>query len=132
LTIRFAQPQAVSHLIVYTVRADNPYCTLLDYDVQALDGTQWKTIQQVRTPCPPSDVVQNAETAATSWYLDENFVVNSFPTISTSALRLVVLRTTHGFITDGVAEAACSFQANSPHLMLRQIEIYGPSAADAK
>ena len=132
LTFRFAQPEQISHLIVYTVRADNPYCTLLDYDVQVLDGTNWKTIQRVRTPCPPSDAIQNDETLATSWYLDENFIVNAFPTITTPALRLVVLRTTHGFITDGIAEAACSFQANSPHLMLRQVEIYGPSPAVAK
>jgi hypothetical protein len=113
-------------MLVFSVRADNPYCALLDYDLQYLDGKRWKTIEEVRTPLPASDLVNTPQCRATTWYLDENFFVHRFRPVTTDRLRLVVRRTTHGFMTDELAVKAAGWSANSPHLMLREIEIYGP------
>ncbi|HUW99722.1 MAG TPA: hypothetical protein VMY35_01985, partial [Phycisphaerae bacterium] len=56
--IAFSRPRTIEKVIFYGVRADNPFCAILDYDLQYFDSGTWKTIEEVRTPCPPSDVVQ--------------------------------------------------------------------------
>jgi hypothetical protein len=131
LEIDFAQPTAINRLIVFTAHADNPYCALLDYDIQVRVGNQWTTVQQVRSPCPPSDPVRTTDALATSWYLDQNLFENTFPPVTTDKLRLVVLRTTLGFMADLIDTKACSFVPNAQHLMLREIEVYGPDVAGA-
>ena len=129
LQMQFPYPQTVEHLLVFTMRADNPYCSLLDYDLQYYDGKTWVTLEKVRAPVPPSEMVQTPQCKASGWYLDENFYVHTFQPVTTDRLRLVVLRTTHGFMIDERAVQAAGWSANSPTLMLREIEVYGPSAA---
>ncbi|HLV81247.1 MAG TPA: hypothetical protein VKT32_13250, partial [Chthonomonadaceae bacterium] len=48
LEMDFPSARTVSKLLVFSVRADNPHCTLLDYDLQAFNGKNWVTIDQVR------------------------------------------------------------------------------------
>ncbi len=114
-------------MLVFSVRADNPHCTLLDYDLQAFDGKNWVTIDRVRTPCPASDAVKLPNSAANGWYMDNNFTVHQFTPITTTKLRIVVLRVTYGQLPDSLANAACIAQngwGNPNDLELREIEIY--------
>ncbi len=50
LEIEFPHARTIDRLLIFSVRADNPFCTLLDYDLQYHDGSAWKTIQEVRDP----------------------------------------------------------------------------------
>lgn len=126
LEIDLGAPRPVSKMIIYSVRADNPFCTLLDYDLQYWNGQKWVTIDKVRTPCPPSDLVTSSDSVVNTWYNDENFFVHEFDPITTSKLRIVALRTTYGFMVDKLAVAATGWPANEQTLMLREVEIYAP------
>ena len=108
------------------MRADNPHCYLVDFDVQCRDGRGWRTLGEVRTPLPPSDPVRTAESAANTWYLDQNFAVVEFPAVTTDKLRIVARRSTLGFHPDATAVEATGWQAGGPNLHLREIEVYGP------
>ncbi|HKI34312.1 MAG TPA: NEW3 domain-containing protein [Gemmataceae bacterium] len=127
LEMRFPHPRAVERLLLFGVRADNPYCTLLDYDVQYHDGKDWVTLEEVRSPMPESNVVSTPQCRANTWYMDENIFKHHFKPVTTERLRLVVRRTTHGFMPDEVAVKAAGWSANAPHLMLREVEVYGPT-----
>jgi hypothetical protein len=127
LEMTFPHPRTLSYLVIYTVRADNPYCALLDFDVEYHDGKDWRTVEEVRSPMPASNLVETPQCRANTWYLDENcFAIHFAQEITTARLRLVVRRTTHGFMPDELAVKAAGWSANPPHLMLRDVEIYGP------
>ena len=141
--IAFAKPRTIEKMIIYGVRADNPFSAILDYDLQYFDGQDWKTLEEVRTPCPASDVVQTYMCKNLMWYLDNNFFVHQFKKpVETDKLRMVVRRITRGCITDMIAEAVQNagkpadqwWHASGERLELREIEIYGApaSAAPAK
>ncbi len=130
LTIRFPTRHRVGEMVVASLRADNGYCALLDYDVQYQKGGHWITLQRVRTPLPPSEWVKTPDCIAATWYQDSNCYLNAFTPVATRALRLVVLRSTFGFAPDKLANAAIrrtwGGPGNQPSLCLRAIEIYGP------
>jgi hypothetical protein len=111
------------------MRADNPHCYLVNFDVQVYDGRQWLTRAEVRTPLPPSDLVRTAQSQANTWYLDQNFAVVEFPAVTTDRLRIVARRSTLGFQPDETAVTATTWQAGGPNLHLREIEVYGPPPA---
>lgn len=128
LEITFPQPRAVSKMLVFSNRADNPHSTLLDFDVQAFDGKKWVTVKEVRTPCPETDAVRTSGSVATMWYMDQNMAVVEFPVVTTSKLRIVALRTTQGFMADVKATDLVNWIPGGKSLHLREIEIYGPDA----
>jgi len=127
LEMRFPYPRAVERLLLFGVRADNPYCALLDYDLQYHDGKDWVTLEEVRSPMPPSNFARTPQCRANTWYMDENIYLHHFKPVTTDRLRLVVRRTTYGFMPDEVAVQAAGWSANTPHLMLREVEVYGPT-----
>ncbi len=126
LDIAFAAPRRIDRVIVYSMRADNPHCALLDFDVQIEKGGQWHTINQVRTPCPISDPVRIPDSSANTWYMDQNFAVASFEPVLTQKLRIVPLRATQGFMPDVEATKYANWKPGGDSLHLREIEIYGP------
>jgi len=137
--IAFRRPRTIEKVIFYGVRADNPFCAILDYDLQYFDdrARTWKTIEEVRTPCPPSDVVRTYLCNTIMWYLDNNFFVHQFEKpVKTAKLRMVVRRITLGCITDMIVSANINagkpanqwWQASGGELEFREIEIYGASA----
>ena len=128
LDLTFPMARTVNRVVLYSVRADNPYCDLLDFDVQYDNGGKWVTLKEVRTPCPPSDPVRTAESGATTWYQDQNFALVEFPPVTTTKLRIVALRSTLGFQPDAIAAQATGWQAGAPTLALREVEVYGPPA----
>lgn len=125
LEIAFDQPQTVSRAVLFGIRADNAFCALLDFDLEYHDGKGWVALQKVRTPLPESDEVQTPLCKAMSWDRDVNFHVCQFKPVTAQRLRVVVRRTTFGFIAD---EAARRFQSGDlqGRLMLREVEVYGP------
>jgi len=129
LEIAFDTPRLIESLLIFSGYADNPHCALLDYDLQYHDGKGWVTLEEVRTPCPPSDVVSTYMCKVVGWYLNNNCFVHQFKQpVKTDKLRLVVRRITRGFIPDMIAEKAMalSWKVASEALELREIEVYGP------
>jgi hypothetical protein len=51
LDMTFPEPCEIGGVAIYGVRASNPYCALLDYDLEYRRDGQWVTLEQVRTPC---------------------------------------------------------------------------------
>ena len=137
LDISFGQQHTIEKLLIYSAHADNSYSTLLDYDLQYHGNSGWVTIDKVRTPCPPSDIVNSfaMDRKMVMWYQDNNFFVHQFEKpINTDKLRLVVRRITRGCVSDMIAEDALNVWASRPAndrwtassawLQLREIEIY--------
>lgn len=133
LAISFAQPRLVSKMLIRSVRADNQFSALLDYDLQYLDAGKWVTLEEVRTPQSATDLVENTETIVNTWYQDTNFFIHQFAPVTTDKLRLVVRRATYGFTSDETAHNAMKKtwggEGHGTKLMLREIEIYSPTTA---
>jgi hypothetical protein len=122
LELKLDKPHKISHLILFGLRSDNAFCSLLDYDLQYSTPKGWMTISRLHTPCPPADPVITPQCTYTMWGLDDNIYVNDFHPIIASKLRIVVHRTTFGFMTDSYLRA---WGNKIPaKLMLREIEIY--------
>ncbi len=127
LTLSFPSPREISKMLVFGVEADNSFCALLDFDIQAYVNSSWVTVKQVRTPCPASDPASIVDSLADTWYLGEHITVATFNPTITSDLRLVVYSTTFGFLPDALANAACDStwgMTLSQQLQLRQLEVY--------
>ena len=123
LDITFPEPRTIDKMLIFSMRADNDYCALLDYDLQYHDGKGWVTIQEVRTPCPATDRVVTGLPVANMWYMDTNFFAHAFKPVVIDKLRLVVHRTTFGLFADQEARDI-RHKPQPPKLMLREIEIY--------
>jgi hypothetical protein len=122
LEITFDKPQKISKVLLFGVRADNAFSALLDYDLQVLQGANWKAIKQVRTPVPSSDLINTSGSKANTWLLDDNFHVNEFTPVVTGKIRLIARRASFGFLPD---ENLKAWGNQIPaKLMLREIEIY--------
>jgi len=125
LEIAFPGPQTVSRMLIFSLRADNVQTAVLDYDVQYHDGAKWVTVQEVRTPLPPSDLVETPQCHANTWYMDQNFFVNEFKPVTAGKFRLVFRKTTLGTLADEIAEKAWGGKMGC-RIHLREVEIYGP------
>jgi len=131
LEISFDGPREIGALLLFSARADNPHCALLDYDLQRREGGGWVTVEEVRTPCPESDPVKTYLCEAATWYRDSNFFVHRFARpLKTDGLRLVVRRLTRGFAPDMTAERALGRDISAKALEIREIELYGPSQVE--
>ncbi|HEY3329466.1 MAG TPA: hypothetical protein VGK19_05555 [Capsulimonadaceae bacterium] len=127
LTMDFATPQVVSSLIVEGLHADNAFCALLDYDIEAKVAGKWVPVQQVRTPLAKSVEVTTPQCTVASWLQDTNRFYNHFTPVTASALRLVVLRTSMGYAPDDIASGAVKKAWGKPlpaMFMLRELEAY--------
>ena len=123
LEIKFKKKVKINTVLIHGARPDNPFCALLDYDLQYKDGSAWKTIAEVRANIPPSDLVYSVQSNADTWILDPNQHLNRFAPITTDALRLIARRTTYGFFPDAVGRPIKDLMPQV--LMLREVEIFG-------
>jgi hypothetical protein len=134
LEMSFDRPYEIGKLLIRSVRADNQFSSLLDYDLEYLSGGKWLPLESMRTPVPASYWVKSAETLANTWYQDTNFFVHQFEPVVTDKIRLVARRTTFGFAADELAREALRktwAEAGAPaRLMLREIEVYGDFPAN--
>jgi hypothetical protein len=128
LQMTFERPYDISKLLIRSVRADNQFSSLLDYDLEYWSSGRWQSLESMRTPMPASDWVTNAETLVNTWHADTNFFVHQFTPVTTDKIRLIPRRTTFGFSADAAAAAATQRTwggHREPSLMLREIEVYG-------
>jgi hypothetical protein len=129
LTATFDTPRKFDKIIVRGVRADNGFCALLDYDLEYLDGQNWKLLEAVRNAMPASEPVSTADAKFAIWMDDTNLYVHTFAPVEGQAVRLRALRVSHGFVPDDLASA---WGKQIPcKLMLREVEIYS-TAPNAK
>jgi hypothetical protein len=122
LELAWSKPQSVDKVILWGLRADNTFCALLDYDLQYHDGKDWVTLEKVRAAFAPTEAVETSLSTANTWLLDDNLHVHQFKPVTTDRLRLVVRRTTWGFVPDQRSRAWG--KTISPKLMLREVEVY--------
>lgn len=127
LDIVFPSPRCIDKMLLFSMRGDNPYSCLLDFDLQADQNGNWTTIAQVRASLPPSDPVASLDSKTNTWYMDQNFHVVSFSPVVTGKLRLVCLRATRGFMADEQAVQAAGWKAGGS-VQINEIELFGPPA----
>jgi len=125
LELTLKEPKSIGRAIITSVRADNAFCALLDYDLHAFDGANGVELEKVRTPCPKSDVCESSGSSTHTWYLDNNTFVHQFKAVNAAKLRLTVHRTTRGFIPDEFGKLWDN-KLMPMKLMLREIEVFGP------
>ena len=105
--LKWKSPRTFDSVLIFTPHADNGFCALLDFDLQAWQDGAWKTISQVRTPVPESDPVYGCiDVKGVTWLQDNNFSMSKFAPVTTDQLRVVVLRTTHGLCPDDAGKRA--------------------------
>jgi hypothetical protein len=133
LELRWPSPRAIHRVLVQGVEADNGFCALVDYDVQVeRSAGTWTTVDEVRLPLPPTDLVRTGKTLATTWYVRSNRFAHEFAPVETSAVRLLVRRTTFGFAPDETAVGAVkSTWGGCPpaRVMLREVAVYAAPSA---
>jgi len=143
LEVDFGQPRTFDKIVLHGVRADNAFCTLLDYDLEADSGagegtappgtTSWKTLASVRSAVPASDAVSLPPTLAIQWNGNENlFVRRLSQPVTARRLRIVARRATFGFSFDQAAADATKKlfgSASKEKLMLREVEVFAPRGA---
>ena len=125
LEIAFKEPQRVDKLLLRGVRPDNAFCSILAYDLQCLDGGDWKTLAKVDRRRPASEEARTADATHATWMDDTNFYLNRFEPVTTTKLRLVFRSTSRGFVADDRARAWGNVIPQ--RVGLREVEIYGPS-----
>ena len=127
LEFTFPAARVVDKMLIFSLRADNTFCALLDFDVQYFDevSKEWDTVQKVRTPIPMSEFADAPYSTVYSWLDDTNaFVVPLEKPVNAAQFRLVILNTTAGVLAnDTVARKSSGLL---PGVHLREIEIYGP------
>ena len=124
LDILFDKTHPIDKVILWSAYADNPHCAVVAYDLQYWDGSKWATVEEVRVPCPPSDLVGTYLCRAASWWVDNNYFVHQFTKpVTTNKLRFVLRRITRGLFIDMIAERALWKAANEA-FQIRELEIY--------
>jgi len=123
-------PRAIEQVILYGGYADNAHSAILDFDLEAAQGTGWATLEKVRSPCPPSDAVSTGTGKTVGWFRDTNYyVIQLKHPVTTDKLRLVVRRITRGCFPDMTVEDQ-AWQISDEHLDVRALEVYGPPAEE--
>lgn len=122
LEAAFDAPQTIDKVVIRGVRADNTFCALLEYDLDCFDGQAWKTIEQVRRPMPASEEARTADATHAIWMDDTNLFIHQFAPTSAQRIRIVVRRTTNGFVPDARPRPIPA------KFMLREVEIYAAPA----
>ena len=120
----FRSPQKVSRVVVRGVRPDNAFCALLAYDLEYLDGADWKTLERIDHTIPTSRAAKTADAVGATWIDDTNFFVSEFAPVTATRMRLIVRNTSYGFLADERVRAWGNLIPQK--LMLREIEAYGP------
>ncbi|HAZ65063.1 MAG TPA: hypothetical protein DCZ72_15840 [Armatimonadetes bacterium] len=126
LELTWAQPQSLDHVVVYSSRADNPHCALVEFEVQVPDGAGWRTVGRYAMDLPPSDPAVSANSLVSTWYRDQNIAVVEWPAETTDRLRLRFLRSTMGFVADRVATEIIDWEPGGDRVWLREVEVFGP------
>jgi hypothetical protein len=127
--------ETINRLLVFGMRADNQFCALLDFDVQAYKDDRWITVDRERTPLAATTAATSPQCTVDTWLADNNMFVCRFDPVKTGRIRIVALRTTLGFAPDELAAKAVRQawgNAHVPALMLKEIEAYGPVPGDGQ
>ncbi len=125
LSLKLSAPALVDSVVLWSMRADNAFCALLDFDLEGLVGGQWRSLAKVRTPCPPTELVRTPGCQATTWYGDQNAHWCRFAPVRCAELRVIARRATFGFVPDANSKAWGNTIPS--RLMLREVGVYGPA-----
>ncbi len=125
-------PATATRCIVWSEFADNLYCCLLAFDLQAWVGDAWVTVASHDVDVPaawhgktpyasvdlPNEMVQS--------YLGDNFALLTFPATTSDQWRLNVRATSWGLATDsGLHRFAATVHRSAPALInLRRFELF--------
>lgn len=129
LEFAFPSPRRLKAAVVVGVQADNNFCALLDYDLEAEVAGKWTKVAELRTPLTPTDFVDHGQNAGNNWYDGRHRFVHRFDPVETMKMRLIVHRTTQGFAADDAAttilKQTWGGKGMPMKVMLREVELYG-------
>ena len=131
-TLEFTFPYArrLSGAIIHGVQADNNFCALLDFDLEAEVDGKWKKVAEQRSKLTPSDVVVHGQNAGNNWYDGSYQFVPRFDAVETTKVRLVVHRTTQGFAADDagttILKQTWGGKGMPQKVMIREVRFFGP------
>lgn len=128
LEFAFRAPRRINAAMIIGVQADNNFCALLDYDLEAEIAGKWMKIAELRTPLTPTDIVDHGQNAGNNWYDGRHRFVHRFDPVEATKMRLVVHRTTQGFAADDAAttilKQTWGGKGMPMKVMLREVEFY--------
>ena len=126
--IDLPQAQSVTDVIIYAGVPWQYMGTLLDYDLQYWNGSDWTTIQHVSEPTNTFPVyTPTVRCTADSFFSDRWIFPHHFAPVVTSKLRILVNDVTWGGgATEDVVQA--SGQPGLHQIVLREVEIYNRPA----
>jgi hypothetical protein len=123
--IRLPKPETIARVVVYASPPWQIQSSLLDYELQAEIGGQWKTLEHMQEPARTFTILTPVtKTTVDSFYSDRWIFQHHFPPVTTQKIRLLVHEATFGGgATEAVAKAGGQ---TGPHqVVLREVEIYG-------
>jgi len=119
-------PTAMSRVVVYSAPPWQKQGTLIDYELQYDRAGQWVTLDHVQEPTKTFGVYSPAtRTTVDSFFSDRWIFTHSFPTVTTSKIRLLIQDATCGGGATKIVAEAGGQAWGTPDVMLREIEIYG-------
>jgi hypothetical protein len=124
--VNFPAAKTVRRVVIYAAPPWQNQSTLLDYDLQAWNGTGWDTLQTVHEPQNGQKVWTMATcTTYDSYFSDRWIFEHTFPAVTTTKLRVLVRRVTFGGAVnqDEFNAGEGSFRGQQ-RLVLREIEAY--------
>ncbi len=129
LTLPSAMP--VGRVVVFSGVPWQWRGTLVDYELQYDKDGQWVTIQHITEPTKTFGVYSPpTRTTVDSFFADRWIFEQVFPPVTTSKIRLLVHDTTFGGGATSIVPEAGG-QTGPHHIMLREVEIYGPTSDQA-
>ncbi len=125
VTVTLSAPQTVTRAAVFSLCADNQYCALLAYDVQAYVGSAWVTVDRCDFYVPhvwygQTRVLTGNVIKVIQVYPGYSKKVHRFAPVTASQFRLSVRRVSYGLAADNLS----STYFLPPQIQLRQFELY--------
>ena len=106
IVLTWGTAQTLSRVAVFSHEPDNVAGNLLSYDLDYWTGSAWVTLTKARRSCPPTTLAATLAATAIQWTDARCIFLHTFPTISTTKIRLNVRRCTYGLWADDVAMTA--------------------------
>lgn len=126
VTLEFPSPVPIGRVVVYCPAPWQWDGSLLNYDLQYLDGNDWKTIEHIEeNPVTFNQSSPLEMCSCQSFYSERSHFIHQFPTVTTKKIQLLVHDTTWGGgATHDVVIAGG--QTGFHQINIRELEVYGP------
>jgi hypothetical protein len=123
--MNFPKPTEISRVVIHATPPWQKQGSLLDYELQYWDKTQWKTIEHVKEDAKTFGFYSPAtRTSVDSFYNDRCVFQHQFKPITTDKIRLLIHETTYGGSAAAIMAEAGGQGWGKPMYGIREIEVY--------